>query len=510
MGIRVNTNILSLNAQRNLGKTAKNFARALQRLSSGSRINRAGDDPAGLSISEGLVSQIRGTAQCVRNSNDAIGFLNTAEGGLAEIANMTQRLRELAIQSSNGTLGVNDRTALNNEAQQLLQEFQRIATQTQFNGTNLIDGSFSTTNLQVGVSKGMTIAFTIGNAQATALGALATISGVRGQIQSALAGVDINGVALSNSIAADDTLSFSGNSYSAIAIAYVVNQQTSSTKVYADVDTTIVQGNNMSFSNYQGSLALDSFTINNIGITGTGINTVNSFIAAVNNFSNQTGVQARLQQNATSSIELFANDGRNINISWAAPTASTYMYGAWDYLGSTNSTTTGGITGISAALIFSAATSTALFSSGATNLVRTGSVHLRSSSAVSITNMQTAALGFTNTSLSVDPTQSVNFIILTDQNNAASALAVLDATLQQISSLRSGIGATQSRLDSTINSLGVTLENVSGANSQIRDADIANETAELTKAQVLQQAGVAVLGQANSSVDLALSLLKSL
>ncbi|MDB5037010.1 MAG: flagellin domain protein, partial [Bacteriovoracaceae bacterium] len=416
--------------------------------------------------------------------------------------NITQRLRELSIQSSNGTLGSNDRTYLNSEATQLLSEFDRIATQTQFNGSNLLDGSFTTTNIQVGIQKGQTISFNIGNARTSALGALATLSGGRDQITSATNGLIINGKAINNSSAADDTFSASGNSYSAIAIAKNINLQSGSSKVFADVQTTIVQGNNLSFSSFGGDLSADAFKINGISVLGTGVNNLNAFIAAVNNYSSQTGVQARLQTNATSSIEFFANDGRNIQIAFSANAATTGIWASFED-GLSSNVSAGGI---SAGLLFSA---TGV--SVGTNIVRTGAIKLRSSGNITISGSNTSnALGFASTTVTVDSTIAVNSIVLTDQNSASNALSVLDATLTQLNGLRSGIGATQSRLDSTINSLGVTLENISSAKSQIKDTDVAAETAELTRAQILQQAGVAVLGQANASSQTALTLLKSI
>ncbi|MDB5036973.1 MAG: flagellin domain protein, partial [Bacteriovoracaceae bacterium] len=416
--------------------------------------------------------------------------------------NITQRLRELSIQSSNGTLGSNDRTYLNSEATQLLSEFDRIATQTQFNGSNLLDGSFTTTNIQVGIQKGQTISFNIGNARTSALGALATLSGGRDQISSSTNGLIINGKAINNSSAADDTFSASGNSYSAIAIAKNINLQSGASGVFADVQTTIVQGNNLSFSSFGGDLSADAFKINGISVLGTGVNNVNAFIAAVNNYSSQTGVQARLQTNATSSIEFFANDGRNIQVAFSANAATTGLWASFED-GLSSNVSAGGI---SAGLLFSA---TGV--SVGTNVVRTGAIKLRSSGNITISGSNTSnALGFASTTVTVDSTIAVNSIVLTDQNSASNALSVLDATLTQLNGLRSGIGATQSRLDSTINSLGVTLENISSAKSQIKDTDVAAETAELTRAQILQQAGVAVLGQANASSQTALTLLKSI
>lgn len=500
MGFRINTNVLSLTAQRNLSVASKAFGKALERLSSGSRINRAGDDAAGLAISEGLGSQVRGIKVAIRNANDAVGFLNTAEGGLAELTNITQRLRELAIQASNGTLGSSDRTYLDSEKTQLLAEFDRIAAQTNFNGSYLLDGTFTTTNLQVGISKGQTIAFNIGNARSSVLGGLATISGVRNQITAATGNLIINGTAVSASVAADDTSSSAGNSYSAIAVASKINAQSSTTKVYADVNTTIVQMNDLIFSSYGGDLSTDKFAVNGVSILGTGVTSVNSFISAVNNYSNSTGVKARLQSSSTDDIELYADDGRNIQIQWTAATATSGLYGA--FTAATNWTA-----GFSTGTIFS----TSSGFSAAYAIIRTGSIKLRSASAITITGSTVSStLGFSSTSISVDTTNNLSTISLSTQNGSSDALAYLDATLAQLNSLRSSLGAIQSRLDSTVSSLSVTLENVSSARSQIRDTDVASETAELTRAQILQQAGVAVLGQANQSATSALKLLQNI
>ena len=500
MGFRINTNVLSLTAQRNLASSSKAFGKALERLSSGSRINRAGDDAAGLAISEGLGSQVRGIKVAIRNANDAVGFLNTAEGGLAELTNITQRLRELAIQASNGTLGGSDRTYLDSEKIQLLAEFDRIATQTNFNGSYLLDGTFTTTNLQIGIQKGQTIAFNIGNARSSVLGGLATLSGVRNQITSSSNNLVINGTAIERSVATDDTVSSAGNSYSAVAVAAKVNSQSSNTRVFADVNTTIVQLNNLTFSSYQGDLSSDKLAINGVSILGSGVSSVNSFLTAVNNYSNTTGVKARLQTSSTDDIELYADDGRNVQLQWTTAAATTGLYGV--FTGAANWTA-----GFSTGTVFS----TSSGFSAAYSIVRTGSIKLRSSAAITVTGTGvSAALGFSTTSISVDTTNNLSTISLSTQTTSSDALAYLDATLSQLNSLRASLGAIQSRLDSTTNSLSVTLENVSSARSQIRDTDVAAETAELTRAQILQEAGVAVLGQANNSTTSALKLLQNI
>ena len=176
MGFRINTNILSLQGQRSLIKTSKAMAKALERLASGSRINRSGDDAAGMAVSEGLNAQVRGIRMAIRNANDAIGFVQTADGALGEITNIVQRLRELAIESSNGVISNLDRGHLNTEAQALLDEFNRIARQTDFNGVKLLDGSFSTKDLQVGPNQGDVISFSIGDGRTSAFCTLSSQS----------------------------------------------------------------------------------------------------------------------------------------------------------------------------------------------------------------------------------------------------------------------------------------------------------------------------------------------
>jgi len=529
MGLRINTNVLSLNAQRNLAATSKALGKALERLSSGSRINRAGDDAAGLAISEGLQSQVRGLRVAVRNSNDAIGFLNTAEGALNEITNITQRLRELAIQAANGTLGVTDRSYLNDEKNSLIAEFNRIATQTGFNGVSLLDGSFQTTDLQVGVNKGETISFTIGDARASSLGALATISGFNGAINTSIDtttnAVSINGIALAGSTTTDDTVSVGGKSFSAIAIARRINEKQSQTNVKAEVEDTVIRIADVGFSlaanSFGGGIAA-GFKINNVTISGTGIGTAQKFIDVVNAFSNATGVKARLSETNTGTpdIELYAEDGRNISLT------TSVLGGIF--------TSTQGVSGFEYALfggqqalaaVLSAAASlgggflvqsqaVSAFSlglgvGGLSDNVRTGAVKLISSKAIVVTGSNASVVvGFGQGNTAVDAITAINTIDLTTAALASNALATVDSTLQQVTALRASLGAVQNRLESTSNNIGVTLENISSARSQIRDADIATETAELTRAQILQQAGVAVLGQANASSQVALSLLK--
>jgi flagellin len=530
MGLRINTNVLSLNAQRNLSNTTHSLSKALERLSSGARINRAGDDAAGLAISEGLQSQVRGLKVAVRNANDAVGFLNTAEGALGEITNITQRIRELAIQAANGTLSVTDRNYLESEKDALIEEFNRIAAQTSFNGVVLLDGSFQTSSLQVGVNKGETISFSIGDARASSMGALASISGWQGSLlpYTYTPNLSINGISIDAPSASDDTKSTGANQFSAIALASQINEKTSQTNVKAEVQTNVVTIYNTELSATTWGNTIDAgFKINDVSVSGSGITSAQKFVDTVNAFSNSTGVKARIRDGTTNDIQLFAEDGRNIEVTFSA---QGYSAGGW--AGGSQSTFAlalmGSVTNYGAAVSGSgsfysqmvtaagaytggSAISTAdvWTSANTVTLLRTGSIRLVSSSQISISGpTDSNMLGFAAGSYAVNANSAINLVDLSSQSGATEAINVADAALKQITNLRANLGAIQNRLDSTTNNIGVMLENISAARSQIRDADIAEETAELTRAQILQQAGVAVLSQANSASQIALSLLR--
>lgn len=497
MGLRINTNVVSLAAQRNLNVTSKSLARALERLASGSRINKAGDDAAGLAISEGLNSQVRGIRVTIRNANDGVGFLNTAEGALQELTNISQRLRELAIQAANGTLGSQDRSFLDSEADALVDEFDRIAQSTEFNGVKLLDGSFSTTNLQVGLKQGDTISFSIGNARANSLGAVAAKSGGQHFITADVSNLSLNNTAITFA-ASDDNVSSAGKSFSAIAIAAGINAQFGTTGVRAVVQNNNLRIYDLSFGSFSGTIDVGELKLNGSNITGS-VSSVNQFIALVNTNSNSTGVKARLVAGSVDDIELYATDGRNIEFFVSGDFAST---GMTQVLGA------GTNFAASHTLLFSAASgSLALTTTGFERIV-TGAIKLTSSSAITISASASTALGFSGISVSVDTALAISNIDISSASGAGNALDIVDATLNQLNTLRANLGAIQNRLDYTVSNLSITLENISAAKAQIKDTDIAAETAELTRAQILQQAGVAVLGQANSAPQIALRLLQ--
>lgn len=511
MGLRINTNVASLNAQRNLQSTSRALGRSLERLSSGSRINRAGDDAAGLAISEGLNSQVRGLRQAVRNANDSLGFLNTAEGALGEITNITQRLRELAIQASNGAIGNRERGFLNEEMQALLQEFNRIATQTEFNGTKLLDGSFVETDLQVGVNKGEAISFTIGDARTSSLGALAKLTGAQNYIGASALDKEMT-IGSGNKqdsftlVAGNgfDSVSTSGADYSAIAVAGAINSIANVTGVTASAEETVLQVNNVDADILTAVTAVVSgdLSINGQEIVG-GAGSVSELVTTINNFSSVTGVEARLT--GTDDFELFAKDGRNIQVELGAAAVTSTAPISGFFRGAFNDAANV-ISGSTLNRLFSAAS---LLSNGALDDTFTGAVEISSADIILISGTDSdQVFGFTDTVKTVDTATAINSLDISNQASAQDALQNIDATLNQLNELRSRLGAVQNRLESTIRNLGIGLENISAAASQIRDADIAEETAELTRSQILQQAGIAVLGQANSSSQVALALLQ--
>ena len=302
----INSNVMSLNAQRNLNNTQSALQTSLERLSSGLRINSAKDDAAGLAIAERFTAQIRGLNQAVRNANDAISLSQTAEGALNEYSNNLQRVRELAIQSANATNSASDRESLNAEAQQLLAEMQRVATQTSFNGRNVLDGTFNGAQFQIGAFSGQTININVSNAQTDALGSYQVGNSATNVSGVALAAGDltINGV--------DTGISVSG---SAEDISASINAISSETGVSASATTTVTGTN--SLARGQGLLSGD-LVINGVNIGATnGSNNIATqganVAASINNLTNQHGVIATSDQ-ATGQLTLTSTTGANISV----------------------------------------------------------------------------------------------------------------------------------------------------------------------------------------------------
>ena len=445
----INTNIMSLTAQRNLNSSQSSLATSLQRLSSGLRINSAKDDAAGLAISERFTTQIRGLNQAIRNANDGVSFAQTAEGALTTAGDAMQRIRELAVQSVNDTNSSSDRQALNNEASQLIAEVNRIANSTQFNGQNILDGTLSTLTFQVGANQNQTIQVTGVDSRTSQLGARIASSGsITATALTTDTDLVINGVTASTAAATTTQ-----------GIVDAVNAVAATTGVQALKNTTVNTGD------LTYTAAAGTFTINSISITGTATDTVDQMVDKINAVSTQSGVTAA---NNGGAIVLSNSDGSDIAIAGAG---AGIVGGAETY---------------SAGITFAGAVSEGAFTV-------TGTL-------ADVAGNSPAALTQTDRTLSgVD--------VLTS-SNANDALLTLDFALQQVTGLRAELGAVQTRFESTISNLSVTSENLSAARSRIRDADFAAETAELTRNQILQQAGIAILSQANAQPQNVLALLQ--
>ena len=375
----INTNVMSLNSQRNLSASGNSLATSIQRLSSGLRINSAKDDAAGLAISERFTSQIRGLDQAVRNANDGISLAQTAEGALSEIGNNLQRIRELAVQASNGTNSQTDRDALDKEVSQLKSEIQRVAEQTNFNGTKLLNGSFSGVAFQVGADSGQTIEITsIANAQIASLGG--------------------------------STSRFSTN----VAASTITET---------------------------GALAAGSLTIN-----GTDVGAIDA--------------AANAQERAGQVVEAINRVSSQTKV------------------GASYNSTTGEIT-----------------LSGAASFTIGGTADADAVGVAGATVAETTAVG-------------INTLSVSSFASSQMAIDQIDNALKEVNTARADLGAIQNRFSSVVTNLQTSSENMSASRSRIRDTDYAKETAELTRNQILQQAGTAMLAQANSSSQSVLSLLQ--
>jgi flagellin len=499
----INTNVLSLNAQRNLTTSQSSLATALQRLSSGLRINSAKDDAAGLAISDRFTTQIRGLNQAMRNSSDGISLAQTAESALGELTNNLQRIREIAVQAANASNSASDRAALDQEVQQRLAEVQRIATQTAFNGQKVLDGTFGNATFQVGANVGETISLSLGtDLRTTAIGKTADYVG--GVAYSASQQVGQQGTAVDgNALSAGDfSIAVGGGSAvpvvaasagthwaqttdSAFAKAAAINSSGVS-GLTATADTTAV------FAFATIAAADYDLTINNVAIytnhdaSGTNI-TGSAWASVVNANSAATGVSATFDATANT-MTLQAVDGRNIVIAEAEGNAA----GA-NGLGATNDA------------LNNSSGDAADLAAGAAATVR-GSVRLTAAQQIVLSGTA-ARIGYSATSLAVGAS-ALSTASVTTVSNANTTITRVDSALTAVSGLRSTFGAIQNRFESTIQSLSAVSENLEASRSRILDADFAAETAALTRAQILQQAGIAILAQANTAPQSVLALLQ--
>lgn len=480
MALTINTNVASLNAQRNLGRSQNALAKSMQRLSSGLRINSAKDDAAGLAIANRMTAQIRGLNQAARNANDGISLAQTAEGALQESTNILQRMRELALQSANDSNTSSDRSSLQAEVTQLQSELDRIAQTTTYNGRRVLDGSFTNATFQVGANAGQTISYSISSAKASSIGGIANAEGIE---VSAAASADITlavGSGSATTINSSADFAVTGDTYkdgtSAYAKAAAINDAG-----IAGLSATASTGGTTTFGAVGGT-AGDTYTltINGTSIySGTAVDTalnIQDVRDAINLKSNETGVIASV---SGGDLSLTAADGRNIAV---AESGTGFTAGTDGLLNGTGD-----------------------FASGASDTLR-GKVTLSATDTIAIGGTQ-ADIGFTSAGVAKD-TNGVDSIDISTADGAQTAIKRVDSALSTIDTIRSDLGAVQNRFETTIANLQNVAENLSAARSRTLDADIAEETSSMTKNNILQQAGVAILAQANQAPQLALSLLK--
>lgn len=493
MAMTINTNIQSLNAQRNLGTSQSSLSTSMQRLSSGMRINSAKDDAAGLAIATRMGTQITGLNQAQRNANDGVSLAQTAEGALSTIGGNLQRIRELAVQSRNATNSTEDRAALQKEVVQLKSEIDRVSKDTSFNGTKLLDGSFTAQEFQVGANQGQTIKVdSIVNASVSQLGSWNSVA----QPAAAESFATGTGTTANAAVAASASVNAAGVAAAAgtnnwkvngIAVSFVTGANAAATKTNVenalkdagldnsfDVDTTAgvkltaKSSGTMVPPKVEGFLpagaltqvagasigdkvyAAADFKINNttisVGVTVGSSNRMNDMVEAINAQKQATGVTASIDDG-----KLKLTTENNLKIE--AGVLST--------------------------------------SDDATKLAAETGLTLMTKVATPA-SQQT---GFSNLDIS-------------SVAGADNAILAMDAALKSVNSARADLGAMQNRFESVVSNLSVNSENLSASKSRIMDADFASETANLSRSQILQQAGTAMVAQANQLPQGVLSLLR--
>ena len=539
MALTVNTNVASLNTQRNLNTSSKGLDTSLQRLSTGFRINSAKDDAAGLQISNRLTSQINGLNVATRNANDGISLSQTAEGALQQSTGILQRMRDLALQSANGSNGATERAALQGEVSQLQQELNRIADTTSFGGRKILDGTFGSQSFQVGANAFETISVSIGAASASRIGAnrfnssvaagTASQAGIAASSVADYTAMTATDIGFASSPADSSGLTLKGklgtasvalaNGTSARELSNAVNNVAGSTGITADARTVVRLQNTGggAFTNTQtaGNISFTLYGSNNakegdgvsISVAMQDWGDLSGLADAINKETGRTGISAKVLNDGT--LEMTSENGDDIGITeynaeaiaddGTSTTVTAEMqnmaFNGDNGLDDTNSDASDTV-GAVAAL------------TGAGNgAVATGQVRFESADAFEVENFDTIDGG--NQAASVFSTlEAVDEVDISTAVGAQNALGIISAAISNIDSQRAQLGAVQNRFDNTIANLQNISENASAARSRIRDTDFAAETSELTKNQILQQAGTAILAQANQLPQAVLSLLQ--
>jgi flagellin len=484
--MRINTNIEAFNAQRNLSATATQYAKSVEKLSSGLRINRAGDDAAGLSISEKLRAQTKGLAQAQRNAQDGISLIQTAEGALNETHSILQRMRELTVQAANDTLQSSDRDAIKSEMGQLSQEIDRIAKSTQFNGKNLLDGSLSATKTGSSFTTGS------GLTGVTASATNVTFDSSTAATGSYTVTVTNAGTAATKSSTAAGPLTGAGNiviNGKSVALANADTVDNVVTKINGTSGISVTASKDGS-----GHLLLTQKTngataaIDLTGTTGQVATDLGLTVGATG-FTAGTNATATLSLNNGSAVTMTSDAANGMKLSASGVTVDL------------SSTTASGALSANNTITFNASDKSANLQIGA---------NAQQTLSVGVENMEATALGVNSLDVSSSTAINGNDGAGDGKNldGSLGSLAKIDQAIATVSNQRSTLGAYQNRLEHTISNLGVAQENLTASESRIRDVDMAAEMVNFTKTGILQQAGQAILAQANQAPQGVLSLLR--
>ena len=494
MAQSINTNVAALSAQRYLNRNQADMTTAINRLSSGLRINSAKDDAAGMTLAERMTTQIRGLNVASRNANDAIALAQTAEAAMGSVASALQRIRELAVQSANASYSDSDRATMNKEARELIEEVKRVSNNTAFNGVNLLDGSFQDQQFQIGANSGQTLNLpALADARVTSLGRSAvSLNGVAGSLLGEAGAPGATAAAGSNGMDAATNLVFTNPEGSSSPITWAAGA--SAKEIAAAIN---LKANSLGIT----ATATNSATIGGFSATGAmslALNgtTVNATLAST---SDLTPLADAINGAATGVTAVFANPPAKDQLRLTASDGSDIRIQDFNNAASTM-TVTGSKTG---------ATSVTLTSGAATDsTIVPGTLEVESTKgALSWSGGVVDAFGTGNVA-GIAGLNTVSTVDLGSMTGAVSAIKVVDAALDQLSSARGTLGAVQSRLEMLIANVDVVSENITTARGRLVDADFAKETAALARVQILQQAGTAMLAQANAIPQQVLQLLK--
>lgn len=531
----IGTNISALRSANASASASSSLSQAMERLSTGKRINSAKDDAAGLAISSRMTSQVKSMAVAIRNANDGISMTQTAEGALGEVTNMLQRMKELATQSANGTLGTSERAALQAETNQLVSQINDISKTTNFNGLNLLDGSVKNLKLQTGTNAGETVALNLSAVSADDLGlTLGTGGVVSGRVGDgsgvAPTSVTLNGV---NAFAGTATVSWS----SAKDLAALVNGNTERTGVIATAFNTVTTSG--AFTGAVTGGTINGKAVGSAASAAEFVDLVNKNSAEYGvtaslgsdnkiTFSNKTGEAISATGFSTISstdgfVSLKSADGKNFSVGGTLTNTGLNSFNGAGYVGddltdssaladgdlTINGVNIGVVADAGAAADNVAAFQTAINAksaeTGVSAAVSGNKLVLSSNNggAVKIGGADPTKAGF-----KAQGASGVSFDLdISTQGAASAALGVIDKALDTVSAKRGDLGAIQNRLEVTVNNLTTTTANLSEARSRIEDADFSAESTALAKAQILSQASTAMLAQANQSQQGVLKLL---